>query len=114
TCHHPSNGYAEDRDLSIGVNGAGLGRDRHFLQPNTIPIVKRNSQSILNVAFNGINESSEYSAVDAPMFWDLRVKSLEEQALKPIQSLEEMRGNAYPEGKALGAVVAKIKAIPEY
>src|SRR3954453_7311748 len=25
TCHHPSFGYAENRDVSIGVHGVGLG-----------------------------------------------------------------------------------------
>src|SRR6266513_4659432 len=30
TCHHPRFGYAENRDLSIGVTGIGLGSWRHF------------------------------------------------------------------------------------
>src|SRR5438094_9125825 len=55
TCHHPSLGFAEGRDLPIGVNGQGLGTARHFLLPNNIPFVKRNSFSIINTAFNGIN-----------------------------------------------------------
>lgn len=43
TCHHPRFGYAENRDLSIGVNGIGLGDSRHFPAGNTIPFVKRNT-----------------------------------------------------------------------
>ena len=43
TCHHPSNGFAESRDLSIGANGEGFGGNRSFLQPNDIPFVKRNA-----------------------------------------------------------------------
>jgi cytochrome c peroxidase len=30
TCHHPNFAYAENRDLSIGVSGVGLGAARHF------------------------------------------------------------------------------------
>src|SRR6516164_3633384 len=52
SCHHPRFGYSENRDLSIGVNGIGLGEDRQFASPNAIPFVKRNSQTLLNVAFN--------------------------------------------------------------
>ena len=114
TCHHPRNAYAEDRDLSIGVNGVGYGRNRRFQLPNAIPFVKRNSQTMVNVGFNGINQAGEYSPADAPMFWDMRVKSLETQALEPIKSFEEMRGDTYPEDKALETVVARLNAIPEY
>ena len=94
TCHHPRNAYAEDRDVSIGVNGVGYGRSRRFQSPNSIPFVKRNSQTMVNVGFNGINQAGEYSPANAPMFWDMRVKSLETQALEPIKSFEEMRGDA--------------------
>ncbi|MEM6316080.1 MAG: cytochrome c peroxidase [Bacteroidota bacterium] len=52
TCHHPNNGYAEYRDISIGVNGKGLGSKRTFNQPNDIPFVKRNAHTILNTAYN--------------------------------------------------------------
>jgi len=114
TCHHPSFGYAENLDLSIGVNGAGLGASRRFQTPNTIPFVKRNSQSILNVAFNGIDSSGRYDPANAPMFWDLRVASLEAQALEPIESFEEMRGDAYGEAEALEAVTARLAGVAEY
>ena len=50
----------------------------------------------------------------APMFWDMRVASLESQALEPIKSFEEMRGDTYPEDKAVETVVARLNAIPEY
>lgn len=114
TCHHPRDGYAEDRDLSIGVNGVGLGRSRRFQSPNAIPFVKRNSPTMVNVGFNGITQAGEYNPANAPMFWDVRVRSLETQALEPIKSFEEMRGNSYPEAKALETVVARLNAIPEY
>jgi cytochrome c peroxidase len=114
TCHHPRFGYSENRDVSIGVNGIGLGEDRQFATPNAIPFVKRNSQTLLNVAFNGIDKSGHYEPSAAPMFWDMRVTSLETQALQPIETFEEMRGDAYAEDKALDAVVARLNAIPQY
>lgn len=99
TCHHPDFGYAENLDTSIGVNGIGLGRARRFAFPNSIPFVKRNSQSLLNTAFNGIDQQGHYSPSTAPMFWDVRVQSLEAQAVVPVKTLEEMRGNGYSRSK---------------
>src|SRR5579871_6436184 len=60
SCHHPRFGYTDHRDLSIGVNGVGLGEERQFASPNAIPFVKRNSQTLLNVAFNGIDQTGRY------------------------------------------------------
>lgn len=114
SCHHPRFGYAENRDLSIGVNGVGLGAQRRFAAPNAIPFVKRNSQTILNAGFNGIDNTGRYAAEAAPMFWDMRATSLEAQALEPIKAFEEMRGNAYPEDRAVETAVARLDAIPEY
>ena len=114
TCHHPRFGYAEDRDLSIGASGIGLGDRRRFAAGSVIPFVKRNSQTILNVAFNGIDETGAYVPATAPMFWDVRALSLEQQALEPIKALEEMRGNAYPEQTAVDTVVARLAANAEY
>ncbi|GAB2619242.1 cytochrome c peroxidase [Emticicia sediminis] len=114
TCHHPANGYADNLDLSIGVNAIGLGTNRHFLSPNTFAFVKRNAQTILNTAFNGIDASGNVNSATAPMFWDSRVRSLETQSLEPIKTLEEMRGNAYSEAVALDSVVARLKRIPQY
>lgn len=114
TCHHPSTGYSDGLDLSIGVNATGFGSNRHFLSPNTIAFVKRNSQTILNTAFNGINIAGVYNPSTAPMFWDNRTQSLESQSVGPIATLEEMRGNTYPEAVALDSVVARLRNIAEY
>lgn len=114
TCHQPEFNYAEFLETSIGVNGFGSGSSRQFMQPNTIPFVKRNSQSILNTAFNGVANSGHYSPEEAPMFWDLRAKGLEEQALFPIKTLEEMRGHGFTEDGILDEVINRIRAIPEY
>lgn len=114
TCHHPANGYADNLDLSIGVNAVGLGANRHFLSPNTFAFVKRNSQTILNTAFNGMDSNGNFNPATAPMFWDSRVKSLESQSLEPIKTLEEMRGNVYSEAAALDSVIARLRKIPAY
>ncbi|HEX5026283.1 MAG TPA: cytochrome-c peroxidase [Agriterribacter sp.] len=114
SCHHPEFGYAESLELSIGVNGKGLGRNRAFNLPNDIPFTKRNSQGLLNVAFNGIDVNGNYQPEEAPMFWDLRAKSLEEQSLHPIRQLEEMRGRRIEEKDIVEVVVKRLRAVPGY
>lgn len=114
TCHQPNFNYAEFMETSIGVNGVGSGSKRQFNLPNDIPFVKRNSQSVLNTAFNGIRNHAPYHPESAPMFWDSRAKGLEEQALLPIETLEEMRGHGYPEDGIVKEVVERLKKIPAY
>ena len=114
TCHHPNTGYAEFLDISIGANAKGLGSKRKFNTPNDIPFVKRNAQTVINTAFNGINTYNKYDPEDAPMFWDDRVKSLELQALEPIKTFEEMRGHGFDETEILDVVVNRLNQIPEY
>ncbi len=113
TCHHPNFAFADGLDLSIGVNAVGLGPKRQFLS-SAFPPTKRKSMTILNTAFNGMDENGKYDSTNAPMFWDSRAKSLEEQALIPIKSEVEMRGNAYAESVAIDSVLNRIKNIPEY
>jgi cytochrome c peroxidase len=114
TCHHPDFGYAEPIDLSVGVHGVGLGTARRFAIAGNLPFVKRNSQTILNVAFNGIAGNGSHDPAGAPMFWDLRATSLEAQALEPLKTFEEMRGWTYPERAALATIVSRLDAIPDY
>ncbi|WP_298427286.1 cytochrome c peroxidase [uncultured Kordia sp.] len=109
TCHHPNNDYAERLDLSIGVGGHGLS----FNRSGDI-LVKRNAPTILNTAFNGIDEGYLYDPANTVMFWDNRSKSLEEQSLEPIKSMEEMRGNVYTADVAIAVVSSRLNAIPEY
>ena len=72
------------------------GRHGHLLPGHPSQLVKRNSQTVLNVAFNGLTDDVASAPTAAPMFWDLRVRSLEAQALEPLKAFEEMRGDAYP------------------
>ncbi len=113
TCHHPSFGYADGRDLPIGTGGQGLGPERVMRGPHTL--VKRNSPTVLNVAFNGLVDPADaFDPSQAPMFWDSRVRGLEAQALAPIESLEEMRGGQVPDGGGVAAAVARVAAVSQY
>ena len=114
TCHHSSMGYTDNLDLSIGVNGQGLGPARHFLFPNSISFVKRNSPTIINTAFNSITTSASYDPTAAAMFFDIRTVSLELQSLEPMKTLEEMRGNVISSTVILDTVVLRLKSIPQY
>ncbi|KIC94042.1 cytochrome-c peroxidase [Flavihumibacter solisilvae] len=114
TCHHPEFGYAESLQLSIGVNGRGLGEQRHFNSRNKIPFTKRNAQSLLNVAFSGIDQEGNYIPAEAPMFWDLRAGGLEEQAMMPVRTLEEMRGHGYGEEDITNEVAKRVGKIATY
>ncbi len=114
TCHLPEFNFAEFMETSIGVNGLGTGSKRRFLEPNDIPFVKRNSQAVLNTAFNGIQNNVPYEAESAPMFWDSRAKGLEAQAVMPIKTFEEMMGHAYTEENIIPAILKRVKSIPTY
>jgi cytochrome c peroxidase len=109
SCHHPSLAYADGRDLSIGVNGAGLGPDRV-----NGSLANRNSPTLLNTAFNGILNNGSYLPSEAPMFWDNRAQSLEHQALLPMLSKEEMRGSAIAEGDLMDTIIERLVTITEY
>ena len=114
TCHHPNSGYAENLDLSIGVGGIGLSASRRFASAAHGPFVKRNTPTVLNTAFNGMNVNGVYDPATAPMFDDIRVRSLELQSLKPMVTAEEMRGSAYTEAAALDSIVGRLKKIAMY
>jgi cytochrome c peroxidase len=76
--------------------------------------VKRNSQTILNVAFNGMDAFAHVDPAQAPMFWDSRTHGLEAQALEPIESLEEMRGAHGQPGGGVAAAVARVAQVRDY
>ncbi|MEM0998465.1 MAG: cytochrome c peroxidase [Bacteroidota bacterium] len=114
TCHHPAFGYSDGRELPIGTGGRGLGPQRRDVSNGEFGIVPRNSPTVINTAFNGITAGGVVPAENAPMFWDNRAQSLENQALGPPTSFEEMRGHAYEAEFAIEMVVARLYEIPEY
>ena len=79
-CHNPGTGWADPRQTSIGIGG-GIGG--------------RQAPTVLNSGFNPLQ------------FWDGRARSLEEQALGPIQNPIEM-------GETHDNVVRKLKGIKGY
>lgn len=109
SCHHPELGYADGIDLSQGVGGIGLGTARTGGVK-----VRRNAPTVINSAFNGITIEGTYQPEQAPMFWDNRAKSLEEQALLPMLSKEEMRGEGIAETVIMDTIIQRLIAIPEY
>ena len=109
TCHHPQLGYADELEFSEGVGGSGLGLDRQGGIRT-----KRNSPSIINSGFNGIDNNGHFNPESAPMFWDNRVESLEQQALSPMVSKAEMRGNIISEEFIMDTIIQRLNAIPEY
>lgn len=80
TCHNPALGWSDGLPTAIGHGMTVLGRA---------------TPTILNTAYQRFQ------------FWDGRARSLEEQALGPIEAEVEMAGN-------VGDVVAKLKKSPLY
>ena len=80
TCHDPAKGYSNGDQFATGVEGKKGGR---------------NSPTVINSAYQKFQ------------FWDGRSKSLEDQALGPIQNPIEMN-------MTLDAVVAKLNGIEGY
>jgi len=109
SCHHPEFGYADGISQSIGIDGVGLGPGR--LAGN---LIKRNSPTVLNTAFNGIENGESYLPKEAPMFWDNRAVSLEEQSIMPVLDKDEMRGNLISEADILDTIMNRLSAIEEY
>lgn len=116
TCHHTTLGFADDRDLPVGTSGTGLGADRVLgvsqITGDSISLTPRNAPTVFNVGFNA-GENGD-SPVNGIMFWDGRVTSLEEQAVKPPTSRVEMRGDAYTVAATWDSLTARLQAIPEY
>lgn len=80
SCHRPTHFFADTLALSVGARGA---------RPT------RNTPSILNAAYGG------------PFFWDGRVKTLEEQVLRPVTNPAEM-------ALRLEEAVERLRADPTY
>jgi cytochrome c peroxidase len=114
TCHHPNNAYTDGLDLSLGPNATGYSQNRFFKRPNDVPVSRRNAPTLLNVAFNGMTTAGQYVPSQAPMFWDGRSQSLENQVISPLLTFEEMRGHGFSEAVALDSLVDRLAHIAQY
>ena len=114
TCHHPAHGWADGRPTPLGVHAEGLGPQRMLVRNAAFLPLTRNTPTVLNAAFNGIESGKAFDPAKSPMFWDSRVQGLENQALAPLRTREEMRGDTCADADALPAMVARLKAVPEY
>ncbi len=56
TCHHPDFACTDGRGLPLGTGSVGLGPGCERNRNNTIPVVPRNAHSIINTAFNGLDD----------------------------------------------------------
>jgi cytochrome c peroxidase len=80
SCHNPSLGWSDGLATGVGINGTVLGRA---------------TPTIVNTAYN------------TQFMWDGRKKSLEDQALGPMKTPEEMKTD-------FGAAVDLLKRLPGY
>lgn len=80
TCHNPSLGWSDGLDTAVGHNGKKLGRA---------------TPTVTNAAYNSIQ------------MWDGRKASLEDQALGPMQSTDEMHAD-------FTRVIAFLESTPGY
>jgi cytochrome c peroxidase len=80
TCHNPALGWSDGQRTGVGINGTVLGRA---------------TPTVVNTAYN------------TQFMWDGRKKSLEDQALGPMKTPEEMKTD-------MGAAIKLLGAIPGY
>ena len=111
TCHLPEHGYTDGQFRAIGVGGSRRGNARTVGHTGR---VSRNSQTVLNTAWNGIDAAGAFDPTAAPMFWDNRTLSLAAQALEPIRSREEMRGDGFTVAEMETEVVNRLNGISDY
>jgi len=111
TCHLPEHAYTDALPQSVGVGGSGRGGER---VAGHTGVVKRNSQTLLNTAWNGINELGSFDPAVAPMFWDNRAAGFEEQAKDAIKSTQEMKGEQISEDAIFTEIELRLNSISDY
>ena len=100
----------DGRELSVGVDGIGLGPARSGVEQTDF-----HSPSVLNVAFTGIDATQPApDFVAGGYFWDLRVDTLEAQAVEPIKNAVEMRSGDFLEEEIMPELINRLALIPEY
>lgn len=117
TCHHPGLGFADGRKLPAGVGESmHIGPDRELgvSKFSGLPIgdVPRNSPTVFNTAFN-LDSTGNLNPFGV-MFWDGRAKGLEDQAVKPPTSRDEMKGDRLSPNNVIYFLCRDIENTPEY
>ena len=98
--HSPKKGFADGRDRSNGFS-EGIK-------------TKRNSPTVLNAAFNGIDLHGNLDPKDSPQFYDNRAHSLEQQCLEPLLNPDEMKGSAVSASVYMEQLEEKVTSIKAY
>lgn len=101
TCHHARFGMSDGRALSLGVKASGLGPAR-VSAGSILHETSRHSSSVINAGYT------------APLFWDGRAKTLEEQSLFPIRDRDEMLGPGISPAHAIDSAIARLRGISLY
>lgn len=115
TCHHPKYAWADGRRVPLGVGGIGLGPDRHLAANATqIPVLRRNTPSLLNAGLTGYVQAETFAPEHAPMFWDSRIAGLEAQVAVPLGTIGEMCVEGCLPSIAIAKAVEQLRQIPEY
>jgi cytochrome c peroxidase len=111
TCHLPELAYTDGQSQAIGVDGTGRGELR---VAGHTGMVRRNTQTLVNTAWNGIGELGVFDPATAPMFWDNRAAGFAEQAIEPIESREEMRGDLFTKASIQQEIEQRLAANAQY
>ena len=116
TCHLPSFGMADGRQLGAGTGSKGLGPDRVLgvssVTGDTIIAEPRNTMTIFNTAYN--KDESNLPSTKGFMLWDGKDRGLEAQALRAIIVRVELRGDSYPREMAVDSVLTRLRNVPDY
>jgi len=116
TCHLPSFGMADGRQLGAGNGSKGLGPDRVLgvssVTGDTIIAEPRNTMTIFNTAYN--KDESNLPSTKGFMLWDGKDRGLEAQALRAIIVRVELRGDSYPREMAVDSVLTRLRNVPDY
>ena len=107
TCHHPRFGYAGNRICRLASTGSA--RRVASFSRRSVSRSWRNSQTILNAVFNGISDNDAYEPSTAPMFWDLRARSLGAGA-RTVEDAGRMLAT-HTEANAIATVTTRLNAM---